>query len=380
MDGESMDGESVSKRLPARVAEQRLWEVCQGIAATRVLAMSHGRGQAAERIARDRPEAEVCCWYLDIVHAGLASEHCRETPGLRIECLEDWPEVEAGLVMLPISKGGEAELSRDLIQSGYQRLVEGGILAVSVDHPKDRWVLEQLHLYDRKVKVHPFDDAVVYLLTKRGPIKRVRDFSCEFAFRDRHESAVVGAGQGRLIRLVTRPGVFSHRELDGGARQLLDVVDVVPQSQILDIGCGSGAVALACAARDPSVVVHAVDSNARAVGCTRRGAVLNGLSNVTVELNGSGCYGEPERFDLALANPPYYNDLQIAVKFVEAASRSLLPGGMVIIVSKQPQWYRDHLGDWFDSVEVHESRRYHIASGIKPRRPRHPSIGGMARY
>jgi 16S rRNA (guanine1207-N2)-methyltransferase len=68
------------------------------------------------------------------------------------------------------------------------------------------------------------------------------------------------------------------------------------------------------------------------------------------------------------------------VKFVEAASRSLLPGGMVIIVSKQPQWYRDHLGDWFDSVEVHESRRYHIASGIKPRRPRHPSIGGMARY
>ncbi len=43
---------------------------------------------------------------------------------------------------------------------------------------------------------------------------------------------------------MTRPGVFSHRELDNGARQLLDSVDVFPSADILDIGCGSGAVAM----------------------------------------------------------------------------------------------------------------------------------------
>jgi 16S rRNA (guanine1207-N2)-methyltransferase len=173
----------------------------------------------------------------------------------------------------------------------------------------------------------------------------------------------------RLIKIVTRPGVFSHRELDNGARQLLDAVDVFPEARILDLGCGSGAVALGLAARDPSAQVHAVDSNARAVGCTREGAILNGLGNVTVELSATGGMPQDTPFDMALANPPYFADFRIAELFIESAKRHLRKGGRLVLVTKQPKWYEENLERWLDQVEVFDSRRYWIASGIKSQEP-----------
>jgi 16S rRNA (guanine1207-N2)-methyltransferase len=107
----------------------------------------------------------------------------------------------------------------------------------------------------------------------REPAK-LRDFSCEVVFRDRE----------RLLTSLTRPGVFAHRRIDPGARHLLNAVDVASETRVLDIGCGSGCVALGIAARDPSLRVHAFDSSARAVSCTQWGVDRNGLTNVTVAL------------------------------------------------------------------------------------------------
>jgi 16S rRNA (guanine1207-N2)-methyltransferase len=147
---------------------------------------------------------------------------------------------------------------------------------------------------------------------------------------------------------------------------LLDAVDVFPDARLLEIGCGSGAVTLGLAARDPSASVHAFDSNARAVDCTQRGAKLNGFENITVDHHWQGDFREASSFDMALANPPYFGDMRIAQWFVEAAHRSLRPGGRLVLVTKQPNWYAEKLPSLFEEVEVFESKRYHIASGVKP--------------
>ncbi len=346
-------------RLQARPAEQRLLEIARTLPGQKIMAMSVGRGQAAESLARERPDASVLCWYIDSYHTSLAQEQIEQDglpANLKIDSLVDWPEEDCDMALLPVSVKGETELTRDLLQSAYLRLRPKGILVASVDHPKDKWLHDQMKLFDKSVKVRSFDDAIVYFVIKEQPLKRVRDFSCPLTFKD----------LDAIIHLVTRPGVFSHRELDNGARQLLDAVDVYPGARLLDIGCGSGAVAIGLAVRDPSASVHAVDSNARAVWCTRRGAEINQLANLTVELNPTGRYGEPNRFDMALGNPPYFADFQIAELFIQAALWSLRPEGRLVMVTKQPKWYEENLSRWLDDAEIFPSRRYHIVSGTKP--------------
>lgn len=353
--------------LPPRVEELRLMEVAlEQIESAnktepfRVAGCSTGRGQAFGGIAQRFLHSAVELWYLDLHPCNLAIEHARGPtgelpPNLTIRCAADLEQTGLDWTLVPLSRSGEQELARDLVQQHYAALAVHGTLIVSVDHPKDRWLHELLREYEKKIRVRPFDDAVVYVLTKSHELKKRKDFSCQIAFRDCDE----------LIQLVTRPGVFSHRELDNGARQLLDAVDVYPDADLIDIGCGSGSVALGLAKRDASARVHAVDSNARALWCVERGAALNGLENVTWELNARGDYRNPGTFDMALANPPYFGNFQIAEKFLQAAHRSLRPGGRLVLVTKQPAWYEENLPRWFVDCEVFPSRRYHIASGVK---------------
>jgi 16S rRNA G1207 methylase RsmC len=331
----------------------------------RVLSVSSGRYQASEWLGREHPNLTVKCWHIDSFLANRTNEQFRvdsenlpvsSPSNVEVVCQADAPEEEVGIALLTLVSTGEAELSRDYLQQLYGRLLLGGRLVVAVDREEDRWVFDQLKLYEKSVKVRDHTGGKVYWIEKTSELKKWKDFSCQLAFRDCDE----------LIQLVTRPGVFSHRQLDNGARQLLDAVDVFPEARLLDIGCGAGSVALGLAKRDESARVHAVDANARAIHCVQRGIELNRLSNLTTEVNPTGIYGEPESYDMALTNPPYYGDFRIAEKFIQAGFRSLRSGGRLVIVMKQPRWYEEYLPKWFNDCEVFPSRRYFIASGIKP--------------
>jgi 16S rRNA (guanine1207-N2)-methyltransferase len=341
----------VKTQLPPRPAEQRALEVARTFTGERILCISVGRAQAARELAVERSQAQVVCWFLDQHQEQLASadEH---TANLSFICEPDFPTQEYDLAVLPFSMRGEAEMTRDLLQAAAERLRIGGKLVAAVDNPKDEWLREQLGALFKKVTKHALADTVVYVTTKQEPLKKLKDFRAEFVFRD---------GE-RLIKAVSRPGVFSHRHIDPGARHLFEAATIQPGMRVLDIGCGAGTVALAVAAREPTAQVHAVDSNARAVECTQVGAKLNELSNVTTELNASGEYAEPGTFDLALANPPYYADFEIGQRFIDAARRSLKPGGQLLLVTKSPRWYEEYLEAEWREVEITPSKRYFVVS------------------
>jgi 16S rRNA (guanine1207-N2)-methyltransferase len=213
----------------------------------------------------------------------------------------------------------------------------------------------QLGAWFAKITTKAHEDAVVYVAHKTDEPRKWKDFRCAFAFRDR----------GRLMRAVSRPGVFSHRRIDPGARQLLAAAGVRGGERLVDLGCGAGVVGLALAAREPTAIVHAFDSNARAIECTLTGAALNGLTNVIAELNSRGDMGEPGSFDAVFANPPYYADFRIAAAFLVAARRLLRPGGRVMMVTKDPQSYMETMADgWSDMVSA-PSKRYFIVTAMR---------------
>jgi 16S rRNA (guanine1207-N2)-methyltransferase len=85
------------------------------------------------------------------------------------------------------------------------------------------------------------------------------------------------------LRLVTDAGVFGHGRVDAGTKLLLLSVPAPPDGgDLLDLGCGTGAIALTMARRAPHATVWAVDVNARARELTAANAARHGIRNVTV--------------------------------------------------------------------------------------------------
>ncbi len=350
------DDLSPSPPRPAS-AERLLIERFPVHPAGRILCTSLGRGQLAAELAALPAITKVTCWFVDTYAAQETREWCdlnkAVTQPLEIIAQTDLPDGPFDGVVIPSSHRGEGEFVRDLMQQAAERLVDGGWLACGVDNPEDRWVQEELRKVFKKVRRDAHHHGVVYLATREAPPKRLRSFQAEFAFRD----------AGNLVKVVTRPGVFSHRELDLGARALLEAVEVNAGERVLDIGCGSGAVGLALSLRQPGVSLHGVDANTRAVQCTLEGATLNGLEHVTAAVAANGEIPTPGQFDLAVGNPPYHSQFRIAEIFIQAARRALKPGGRVAMVTRRPVWFDARMRQFFVDINVQESRKYYVVSG-----------------
>ena len=81
-------------------------------------------------------------------------------------------------------------------------------------------------------------------------------------------------------------------------------------SSALDVGTGSGAIALALAAEGLARSVTATDLSADALATARGNAVAAGLTGIRFE---AGCLLEPvaaRTFDLVLSNPPYLTEAE----------------------------------------------------------------------
>ena len=337
-----------------RPAERLLIEQIPNIEAPRLLCTSLGRAQLAAEYARTNPQAAVTCHFLDLYLAQEAETvHADGPENLSILCASDFPQEEFDAAVLPLTRGGDAELARDQMQAAHQALRIGGRLFAAVDNPRDKWLHEELHKLFPKVTRQPAARGVVYSATKTQPLRKLKSFDAEFAFRD----------LGRLIRAFSRPGVFSHRHLDTGARAMLESMEVREGSRVLDLGCGSGVLSLAAALRAPGVQVHAVDSNARAIQCTVRGAELNNLANITVQLDADARVEPLGAYDLVVANPPYYSHYRISEIFAQCAAEALKPGGVALFVTKKADWYLKMLPDFFDDVGMREVRGFRIVTG-----------------
>lgn len=78
---------------------------------------------------------------------------------------------------------------------------------------------------------------------------------------------------GRDYTFTTARGVFARDGLDKATKILLDTCEPPRTARtVLDLGCGWGPLACAIARECSDVVVHAVDTNARALDLVRRNA------------------------------------------------------------------------------------------------------------
>ncbi|MEZ5252578.1 MAG: methyltransferase [Microthrixaceae bacterium] len=106
------------------------------------------------------------------------------------------------------------------------------------------------------------------------------------------------------LRLATDRGVFSADRVDPGTRVLLgEAPPPSPTStNLADLGCGYGPIALTLATRAPQATVWAIDVNERARELCAANAAEAGLDNVRVVAPDE--VGADVRFDAIYSNPP----------------------------------------------------------------------------
>ncbi len=320
---------------PPLPSEQLLITTLKHAQFQRCVVVSPGRGQSGWHAGQLCPTGEVVLWYVDSFRAAQAKAAATQAGvHVAVVCSADLPPLPIQLALVPVLQRGEAEMTRDILQQAHERLEVGGTLVASVNNSRDHWLQQQMQDLFDKVKCRQTDGGWIYTATKQKPLKKTRDFSAEFVFRD----------EQRLVRMITRPSVFSHRSLDVAARLLIQHSDIQPGDRVLDYGCGCGAVAVASAFRSVTGHVLAVDCNARSIECAQRSATLNGVTNLTSILNHDGVLPTVSQYDLALLNPPYYGNFSIASHFMRVASEQVRDGGRTVVVTKNREPY--HAENW----------------------------------
>lgn len=353
--------ESLASDLPPRAAEAFLIDQIHQEALPEVsgtaLTSTRGRGQLAHVLMQSRRCDHVDCWFTDQYQWAQADRwHRQQASSARLLCQADAPDQTYASGWLPLGRRGETEWVREQIQCMFNAVETGGFLIVAVNNPQDRWVIEQLQRLPCSIQRLGDSNCSGYVCRKKGSLKKQKNYRCEFAFRHRDH----------LLKIVSRPSVFSHRRIDPGARHILNALPTIDPDWVLDIGCGAGTLCIAAAAMYRQATVMGIDSNTRAVQCTLASAGLNGLDNVDAAVSENGQIPHAGRYDLVLANPPYYADFRIAELFIQTAHRALTPGGRLLLVGKDPTWYQQRMPEQFKAIQIDAVKGYVVVSALKP--------------
>ena len=155
------------------------------------------------------------------------------------------------------------------------------------------------------------------------PQSESRPVPCAFPYR------------GYGLNFLTDAGVFSKGELDAGSRLLLDALPAL-SGDVLDLGCGWGAIGVAVAKANKQARVVMADVNHRALGLARDNCQRNQVTAEVIESDGmSAVMGRA--FDAIITNPPIRAGKQVIYQMFADAARSLKEGGALYLVIRKQQ-------------------------------------------
>lgn len=140
---------------------------------------------------------------------------------------------------------------------------------------------------------------------------------------------------GRVLAFDTDAGVFSKQHVDPGSELLCSALPEELSGDVLDMGCGWGAMTVLTLARFPKLNITMADVNERALSLAVANVEKNRMQARAVLSDGF------ERiegmFDAVITNPPIRAGKAVIYKMFEDAKAHLKPGGMLVLVIRKQQ-------------------------------------------
>ena len=182
--------------------------------------------------------------------------------------------------------------------------------------------------------------------------------------------------RGHGLNFMTDAGVFSKGELDVGSRLLLDALPAIA-GDVLDIGCGWGAIGVAIAKANEKARVTMVDVNRRALDLCRQNCQRNGVTAEVIESDGMAeVLGR--KYDAIVTNPPIRAGKQVIYKMFADAAGSLNAGSALYLVIRKQQGADScvkYLKTLFTEVEkLDKSGGFWVLKATEPKGDAHDEV------
>ena len=140
---------------------------------------------------------------------------------------------------------------------------------------------------------------------------------------------------GRVLAFDTDAGVFSKQHVDPGSELLCRALPEDIAGDVLDMGCGWGAMTVMTLARFPQVSVTMADVNERALALAVSNVEKNRMQAKAILSDGfEKIEGE---FDAVITNPPIRAGKAVIYKMFEDAKAHLREGGSLYLVIRKQQ-------------------------------------------
>ena len=154
-------------------------------------------------------------------------------------------------------------------------------------------------------------------------------------------------------------------------RQAQGPIEVEAPPRVLDLGCGTGALAVLYALAHPEAQVTATDRSAAAVASARATVAANGvIDRVTVTHDDAASGVADASVDVVLLNPPFHLGSSVhtgaATRLFEAAARVLRPGGELFTVYNSSLGYRAQLERLIGpTAQLHRTPKFTVTRSIR---------------
>ena len=165
--------------------------------------------------------------------------------------------------------------------------------------------------------------------------------------------------RGHSLSFLTDSGVFSRLELDKGTELLLSALPEKLSGQVLDLGCGYGAIGIAVGKAYPDCSVTLADINHRAVDLAQVNAQANGVRAAVLQSDGYASFPEKQAWHFILQNPPIRAGKQVIYGMFSQGSRHLREGGSLWLVIRKQQGASSamaYLKTLFEDVQAIEKK------------------------
>lgn len=177
------------------------------------------------------------------------------------------------------------------------------------------------------------------------------------------------------LAVVAHGAAFAGPRLDIGTRFLLEFLPRMrPDAAVaVDLGCGTGILAVSLARQNPDLRVVATDQSAAAIASAAATAAANGVADRVEVLRDDAASTLPDdSVDLVVCNPPFHVGAAVhtgaAEKMFDAAARILRDGGELWTVYNSHLNYRGTLRRVVGRTDVAgRNRKFTVTRSVRTR-------------